>query len=107
MKRNIYCVYDSQVKSYMTPMFMENDGAAVRALQNAVNSQDNDIGMYPQHFTLFHLGTFDNQTAEFDLNTTPRSVMQAHHLMDENRVTPTTIDKIFKEILELKKEINQ
>ena len=62
----IYSIYDSAAKAYAQPFFMHNDGLAIRAFQDMVNSQDeNNIAKHPDQFTLFKLGTFDDQSGNF------------------------------------------
>jgi hypothetical protein len=61
---NTYSIYDSAAKAYIQPFFMHNDGLAIRAFQGNVNStEENNISKYPDQFTLYKIGTFDDQTA--------------------------------------------
>lgn len=62
MKLNIYSIYDSAAKAYATPFFMQNDGLAIRAFQSNVNSnEENNISKYPDQFTLFRVGEYDDE----------------------------------------------
>lgn len=70
----MYCVYDSKVESYGRPFFMKNKGEAVRGFQEIANDPTSQICKYPEDFTLFELGSFDDQTCKFVINSTPVSI---------------------------------
>lgn len=77
MKLNVYSIYDSAAKAYATPFFMQNDGLAIRAFQSNVNSkEDNNISKYPDQFTLFKIGEYNDENAEID-PITPTSLGNA------------------------------
>lgn len=64
MKLNIYAIYDEGAKAYATPFFMHNDGLAIRAFQDNVNSDDSQIAKHADQFHLFRIGEYDDQTGE-------------------------------------------
>jgi hypothetical protein len=65
MKLNVYSIFDSAAKAYTNPFFMHNDGLAIRAFSDNVNSeQENNISKHPDQFTLFRIGEFDDSSGE-------------------------------------------
>ena len=65
MKLNVYSIFDSAAKAYTNPFFMHNDGLAIRAFADNVNSeQENNISKHPDQFTLFRIGEFDDASGE-------------------------------------------
>lgn len=65
MLLNIYSIFDSAAEAYTKPFYMHNDGLAIRAFQDNVNSEDqNNISNHPDQFTLFKIGTYDDKTGE-------------------------------------------
>lgn len=77
MKLNVYSIYDSAAKAYATPFFMQNDGLAIRAFQSNVNSnEENNISKYPDQFTLFKIGEYNDENAEIE-PITPASLGNA------------------------------
>jgi hypothetical protein len=65
MKLNVYSIFDSAAKAYTNPFFMHNDGLAIRAFSDNVNSeQENNIAKHPDQFTLFRIGEFDDASGE-------------------------------------------
>jgi len=68
----IFSVYDSKTSSYSPPMNFPHTGDAIRSFSEIANDKSSTtIGKYPADFTLFELGSFDLQTAKFDLYSTP------------------------------------
>ncbi len=65
---NIFAIFDSQAKAYFPPFFLPEKGQALRTFGDHVNSDDS-IGQHPKDYTLFHLGSFDDQTAKISLVT--------------------------------------
>lgn len=67
MKHSVFAVRDTCMESFMVPMFFRNHGSAIRALTDAVNKADGDNQFYqhPEHFQLYHLGEFDDETGLF------------------------------------------
>lgn len=61
---NIYGVKDVAVNAFHMPMFFQSDKACVRALGDAVNTpkEDNIYYKHPEHFDLYKIGVFDEET---------------------------------------------
>ena len=67
MELSIYSIFDQAAKAFTQPFFMQNDGLAIRAFQGNVNSKEpNNISDYPDQFTLYHIGTYNDQTGAID-----------------------------------------
>lgn len=60
----IAAVYDSKAKVYLPPVFCSNQQVAQRAFMGAANQRDHQIGANPADFSMFIIGTFDDDTAE-------------------------------------------
>lgn len=77
MKYVIVCVRDVCADLFGQPMFQASVGMAQRSFSDAVNRQEanNIIAQHPEHFELFLLGSFDDQTAEFDLLSKPKQLL--------------------------------
>lgn len=70
----VFSVYDSKVEAYLNPIFLRSKGEAVRVFSAAVNSSDHQFAAHPSDFTLFELGSWDEEKAKFVLHSTPISV---------------------------------
>lgn len=98
MKLAIYSIHDSAANAYTQPFFMHNDGLAIRAFQDNVNStEDNNIKKHPEQFTLFKLGEYDDNSGIIKPLPSPTHITGALEL-----VNPTPEDDILKEIKALK-----
>lgn len=61
----LFSVYDSKVKAYRFPFFMQSTGQAIRAFTDLVNDGGkSEVAKYPEDFSLFDHGSFDDQTGE-------------------------------------------
>lgn len=74
MKIKFYCVFDSAVGSYLAPFTMRTNGEALRAWKDLVNDPSTNFAKHPSDYTLFELGSFDPDTAGFDLHPSPVSL---------------------------------
>nr|UXQ88138.1 MAG: nonstructural protein [Microvirus sp.] len=63
MNFNIYSVYDSKAECYTLPFYMKHEGEALRTFKNWANNPDHPIGQHPSDYTLFQIGTFDDEIA--------------------------------------------
>lgn len=77
----VYSVYDSKVGAYMNPIYLRSKGEAVRVFTETVNSPDHQFAKNPEDFTLFELGDWNEENANFILYPTPISVGVAIEFM--------------------------
>lgn len=62
MKLKIYSFLDTAVKAFTQPFFMINDGAALRAFMDTINTgKDTAISTHPEHFSLYCVGEWDDE----------------------------------------------
>lgn len=78
----ICSVHDSAAGGYAPPMFLPSPAYAMRSFQQEVQRQaeNNILHQHPEDFTLYEIGTFDDQTATFVLNDPPRVIARAKDL---------------------------
>lgn len=62
MDQMIFTVRDSKAEAYLPPFYAAKQGLAVRMVANAVNDPDHTFFRNPEDYTLFYLGTFDEET---------------------------------------------
>lgn len=101
MKLNVYTIFDAAAKAYTAPFFLPNDGLALRAFIDNVNStEENNISKHPDQFTLFHVATWDDQQATME-QVEKRSL--GNGLTFKNETDTSRMEKIL-ELLETKLE---
>lgn len=62
MNQRMFAVYDSKAKTYCVPFFVPAVVIALRAFQGEANNPASQLSAYPQDFTLFELGEFNDST---------------------------------------------
>lgn len=73
---HIMTVRDRAADVYGQPSFHLSIGGAVRGFTDEINrpAQDNMLYKHPEDFDFFLLGTYDDNTAKFELLERPRQV---------------------------------
>jgi len=66
----VFTVYDSKVEAYMNPFYLPAKGAAIRTFTDLVNDKSHPIGKYPADYTLFEIGSYDDQNGQIVMHKT-------------------------------------
>lgn len=83
---NVYSLRDTKTQIYDVPTYFRTHGEAERWLNDLVhNNERNLISKHPEDFDLFHLGTYDMDTAILKTLETPTHIVKALHLKIENK----------------------
>lgn len=82
MIKDVFVVRDVKVGAFATPFYLENISVAMRAFAHAANNKETDCGRYPDDFSLYHLGTYDDETGKFDLLPEPFHLALASTLVE-------------------------
>lgn len=67
MKLQMFTVFDVKSDFYHNPFLARTKGEAIRMFSDTVQDDQSLFSKHPADFTLFHVGTFDNQTCEFEV----------------------------------------
>lgn len=73
----IFSVYDCKTEAYAQPFFMKTKGEAVRGFTDVSNDKSTNIAKYPEDFTLFEIGEYDDSNGMIKPHDTPVSVGKA------------------------------
>lgn len=74
MIKLIYSVWDSKAGLYGQPFFAQREEVAVRHFAAALGDPASMLGKFPEDFTLFHVGHFNEELGTLT-PTTPTSVV--------------------------------
>lgn len=85
MRSFVFSVFDSCSAVYDRPFISSADGAAVRSFGDIACDADHPIGAHPEHYLLFRIGTFDDNSGEL-VPESPCCVAKAHELVAASRV---------------------
>lgn len=77
MKAEVFAVYDSCSKGFLSPWTAINTAQAVRAFLQTAKRVDSAFNQSPMDYVLFKLGIFDDTNAQFDLLPTPERIIGA------------------------------
>lgn len=84
MKLSICAVHDSAAGAYARPFFVPTSALAHRSFSDEVNRKapDNPMHAHASDFTLYELGSFDDNTGQFTIET-PVVIARAKDLLQE------------------------
>lgn len=74
MIKKAFTVFDEKASVFMLPFFETTIGQATRAFSDAVNTDDHPFNRHPGDYTLFEIGTYDDNSGNFTNLDTPRSL---------------------------------
>lgn len=63
MISRIYTIFDSKAQAYLQPFFTHNNELAKRIIQSCVTKEGHPFNVNPGDYTLFGVGTWDDETA--------------------------------------------
>ncbi|AXH71833.1 MAG: nonstructural protein [Microviridae sp.] len=69
MKVKVFSVLDSKLGSFAQPWFSPNTETGIRAFVEAARDPSTTLGKYPEDFSLYLLGEFDDDTGQFTQST--------------------------------------
>jgi len=70
----MFTVYDSKAEAYMQPFFAKSTGEALRSFSDTCQDKNHIFAKHPEDFTLFELGTWDEQTSDFVIYESKKSL---------------------------------
>jgi hypothetical protein len=64
MRLNVYTIFDQAAAVYKRPFVAQADGEVLRVFKDMALNKDHEIGAHPEDYTLWRIGTFDDNKAE-------------------------------------------
>lgn len=85
-QQNIYTTYDSKSGIYEVPFYSLNNAMAMRSIENHLrtckeNNPNNQLLQYPEDFTVFLLGSYDQHTGKIESLDTPMSIFKINEIL--------------------------
>ncbi len=101
MKQQIYAVFDTCAGIYDSPHFANSDDIVKRQFQDIATAADNPISKHPEHYSLWRLGAWDNNSGKI-VNEHNECLWQAVEAISQSQIIePGTqmdlVDEINKE----------
>lgn len=92
----LYTVYDSKSEAYDRPWVSPSRGIAIRSLLDVLKDQNHPFTKWPGDFTLFEIGSFDEQkgTIEtYDAKVNLGVMIELAGLNKDSQVSPLNIKR--------------
>lgn len=74
MLHRVFTIYDAAANAYLQPFFSPTKATAIRSVTELVLDDKHQFGKYPNDYTLFYLGDFEDTKAVFTLLPSPASL---------------------------------
>lgn len=66
MDWTVFSICDGKAGSWLPPFFARSEGSAIRSLMNALSDVNSDFSKYPEDYTLYRIGTFNDDSGSLD-----------------------------------------
>lgn len=73
MEMHFFTVFDSAAGAFLEPFVAPSVEVAIRSFRQAVNQEKHQFNLFPSDYTLFHIGSFSQQTGYIEA-AEPRSL---------------------------------
>lgn len=87
MNLKIYTVFDNAVKAFLQPFFARSHGEAIRNFTDAVNDPKTSLNAHPHDYSLWHIGDFDDNSANIVANPPERLLSGTEALISDLKTT--------------------
>lgn len=62
MIHKMFTIHDIAADAHLPPFVLPKEQLAIRTFSDCINSEDHQFGAHPDHYTLFEIATFDDET---------------------------------------------
>ena len=101
MRHNVYTIYDQASAFYMRIFQARGHGEVLRAFSDMAMNKDHDIGAHPEHYSLWFIGTFDDNTGEL-VRSDFECLGKAHEIVAASRkVDPDKMKELEAEVVQI------
>lgn len=84
---NVYAIYDLKAECFGTPFFFPQDGQAGRAFADLAQDKRTSVGLHPEDYRLFRIGTFNDHNAKLSPLEEPKPLHWANQV-NSSTLTP-------------------
>jgi hypothetical protein len=94
---NAYTIKDQKAGTYSNPYYAVNDATAIRTFKQACSDKNTTLNQYPEDFSLFKVGIWDDQSAEIK-SLDPEFIINA--IQEKPEQPKANADEAFLEYVE-------
>ena len=77
MKLEMFSIYDTKSETYFQPIFLMNEAMMLRQFADMANDKDCAISKHPEDYTLYHLGSWQDQDSK--IKTINKTLIASAH----------------------------
>lgn len=77
MKLHLFSVRDAKAEAFIPPFVLPNEAMAVREFTGCVNDRQHAFSRNAEDYSLYEVGTFDDQTGVITRPNEPRFIVKA------------------------------
>ncbi len=70
----MFAIYDSKAEAFIQPFFFPKAGLAIRSFASAANNADSDFNKHAGDYTLFEIGSVDQDTGKVTSLDAPKNL---------------------------------
>lgn len=96
MLLSVFAIFDTTVKAWMRPLYARNAQEMLRQFSEAVEDPQSQLSRHPADFTLFQLGTFDDNEGTFEIFPAPVRLAMAQDFVKKPALPSLVSDNISK-----------
>lgn len=82
--KKIYAIRDSKGEYFNNPFFNNTHGEAERNFDKLVNDKQSNINQYPEDYSVYHLGDFDESKGTIIALKEPQLIVNATQLRKDS-----------------------
>lgn len=91
MQTIMFSTYDSKAKTFSAPFTMLTIGMAIRGFEEAAKNPETMLNRYPNDFSLYEIGTYDDSNATFQPTNPINLLSIASEFVKKPTVSPETV----------------
>lgn len=76
----VLVTFDKKARAFMMPIYVAHVDVAVRVVAQCANEPEHQLCKFAEDFALYHLGTFNDENAEFTLYPQPKHICEVLNL---------------------------
>ena len=99
MKEQLFSVFDHAAQRFLSPFYSPTIEYAIRQFRATVNTLDHQFNKFPEDYTLFHLGEFNQELGVIKALASPAPLGVAITMLESNQRPEAVVEKnIFEEV---------
>lgn len=90
----VCCIFDEKVGGFLPPQVFVTSAVAIRSFAYAANMEEHDFWKFGADYTLFEIGTWDDQKGEMKMYETKighGTALQHRSAVSEVPISPTEV----------------